>query len=260
MTLADLLLGRWEDTLPDYSSETFDAIITDPPYQITDEDNESTRKKLNGWSEGNMKPLGAGETMDWDYNFQNLPWLKEAYRVLKPGAAIVAFCDGKRPGELWDDMERAGFVGKQTLYWVKTNPPTNPRKNYQSGVETMVFARKPGKILFWNGGGASLNYWKGPIVHHKHRFHPTQKPVALFRWLLNLHVPQYGLFLDPFAGSGSSLVAGQELALRGLGIDADPRYRDSALDWLVRSHAELTKVPAATRIFKAPKVHPVLAP
>lgn len=54
--------------------------------------------------------------------------------------------------------------------------------------------------------------------------HPTVKPLALMRWLLTLVVPPGGVVLDPFAGSGSTLVAAAELGIEAIGIEQDAGY------------------------------------
>lgn len=54
--------------------------------------------------------------------------------------------------------------------------------------------------------------------------HPTVKPVALMRWLVRLVTPPGGLVLDPFAGSGSTLLAAGLEGFRGLGIEREPEY------------------------------------
>ncbi len=58
--------------------------------------------------------------------------------------------------------------------------------------------------------------------------HPTVKPLALMRWLTRLAVPEGGLVLDPFAGSGSSGIAAVLEGRRFLGIERDERYIDIA--------------------------------
>ena len=58
--------------------------------------------------------------------------------------------------------------------------------------------------------------------------HPTVKPVALMEYLLKLVVPPGGVVLDPFMGSGSTLVAAKAHGCRAIGIDLDPRYCEIA--------------------------------
>jgi len=59
------------------------------------------------------------------------------------------------------------------------------------------------------------------------KVHPTQKPVALMRWCLGflLNAPT---ILDPFMGSGTTLVACQKEGRAGIGIEKDPEYFDAA--------------------------------
>ncbi len=54
--------------------------------------------------------------------------------------------------------------------------------------------------------------------------HPTQKPLALMRWLVRLVTPPDGIVLDPFCGSGSTLVAAVEEGHGFVGIDLSPEY------------------------------------
>jgi site-specific DNA-methyltransferase (adenine-specific) len=62
--------------------------------------------------------------------------------------------------------------------------------------------------------------------------HPTVKPIALMEWLLKLVVPEGGLVLDPFCGSGTTLVAAKRLNIRAIGIDKDKHSLDIARERL----------------------------
>ena len=54
--------------------------------------------------------------------------------------------------------------------------------------------------------------------------HPTVKPLSLMRWLVRLVTPPGGLVLDPFVGSGTTLLAAREEGMRSIGIEKDMRY------------------------------------
>jgi site-specific DNA-methyltransferase (adenine-specific) len=62
----------------------------------------------------------------------------------------------------------------------------------------------------------------------QHNVHPTVKPIALMEHLLKLVVPPGGRVLDPFAGSGSTLIAAAALGLDAVGIEREPRYVEIA--------------------------------
>lgn len=62
----------------------------------------------------------------------------------------------------------------------------------------------------------------------KHRDHPTQKPVELLEWLIKYYSNEKDYVLDPTCGSGSTLVACQNLNRNGIGIELDPLYYNTA--------------------------------
>jgi len=63
---------------------------------------------------------------------------------------------------------------------------------------------------------------------HGHAVHPTQKPTGILRPLIESACPPGGTVLDPFAGSGSTLVAARECGRRAVGIEIDPGYAAAA--------------------------------
>lgn len=70
---------------------------------------------------------------------------------------------------------------------------------------------------YWNGGGKAT---EGGIK----RIHPTQKPVALMRWLIETYTTPEDLIIDPYAGSCATLLAARSLGRYALGIELDPQY------------------------------------
>jgi len=66
----------------------------------------------------------------------------------------------------------------------------------------------------------------GKPTNHPERqnFHPTVKPVALMRYLIRLVTPPNGTVLDPFAGSGTTLVAATHEQFHSIGIELTPDY------------------------------------
>jgi site-specific DNA-methyltransferase (adenine-specific) len=58
--------------------------------------------------------------------------------------------------------------------------------------------------------------------------HPTVKPIALMQWLCRLVTPPGGIVLDPFAGSGTTLVAALRCGFRAIGIEREAQYAEIA--------------------------------
>jgi site-specific DNA-methyltransferase (adenine-specific) len=65
--------------------------------------------------------------------------------------------------------------------------------------------------------------------------HPTVKPIKLMQYLCQLIVPPAGTVLDPFCGSGSTLVAATRLQMKGIGMDIDSHYCEIAKMKLTRT-------------------------
>lgn len=82
----------------------------------------------------------------------------------------------------------------------------------------------------WSSFNANAKYIELPPqgTTKEKRFHPTQKPVALYRWLLNNYAKSGDKILDTHAGSASSFVAAYEMSFDYIGFEIDKDYYDSA--------------------------------
>jgi site-specific DNA-methyltransferase (adenine-specific)/modification methylase len=83
--------------------------------------------------------------------------------------------------------------------------------------------------LAWTNFDANARVfdWTIAATNAERAGHPTQKPVALMEWCLGF-LPDAQTILDPFMGSGTTIVACQKLGRAGIGIELDPDYFDSA--------------------------------
>jgi len=83
------------------------------------------------------------------------------------------------------------------------------------------------------GVARMLRYmWNGMLQENmkdkEDRFHPTQKPVDLYRWILNKYAKRGDVILDTHAGSASSLIACRELGFKYVGFEIDDEYYTKA--------------------------------
>ena len=74
----------------------------------------------------------------------------------------------------------------------------------------------------------AFNFAHGQLASEG-KYHPTQKPVSLMEWCIRFLPPDCATILDPFAGSGTTLVAAKNEGRRAIGIEADERYCDVAV-------------------------------
>ena len=80
----------------------------------------------------------------------------------------------------------------------------------------------------WTSFNANAKIWKGTQIGDKKdpRFHPTQKPVALYEWIYKLFAKEGDKILDTHLGSGSSRIAAYNAGLDFTGIEIDKYYFD----------------------------------
>jgi site-specific DNA-methyltransferase (adenine-specific) len=202
--------------------DKIDLVLTDPPYGTKNGCGKVTKRR------NELVEFNVGE---WDTHLL-LDWIPMAMELLKNGHWFICFTDNLEVKSVWDEISKCGGNGKQIFFWIKTNPPPQPRMNFRSGVESVVCATK-GAVRAWNGGGVTLNYLPTPIVTASTRtVHPTEKPVTLFSHLIRLTTNECDTILDPFLGSGTALVAAKNLGRRGIGIEQDENYCEIAVDRL----------------------------
>lgn len=192
-------------TLP---SESVDAVITDPPYGIDYQSGH--RYKLA------ELPKIANDERPFVW------WLYDAFRVLKEGGAVLCFCRWDVQEVFRLAMEWAGFTIKSQVIW--------DRQSHGMGDLKAAFA--PNHDVIWFGvkgrfefpGKRPQSVVRSTRLSGLDLVHPNEKPVNLMRWCVESVTPKGGTVLDPFAGSGSTLVAAVENGYSAIGIELDANY------------------------------------
>lgn len=199
-------------------SEIFDAIITDPPYNISRDNNFNTMGRAG---------IDFGE---WDKEFDILNWIPNAVKLLKKGGNIIIFNDWKNLGDIAKVLEANGCIIKDMIRWVKSNPmPRNRDRRFITDYEVAIWAVKDGDK--WAFNRISEKYERpeiqGGLTSSTEKIngsHPTQKPVYVMKWLVERLSNPEDLILDPFMGSGSTGIACIDLSRKFVGIELDEVY------------------------------------
>ena len=197
----------------------FDAIITDPPYNISKANNFSTMKtKRQGVD------FGA-----WDKNFDPCAWLNFYAPLVSKNGCLVIFCSYLFVSFIAQKLEKLGFDVKDILRWEKTNPmPRNTNRRYVLDCELALWAVKKGAKWTFNKPH-NLPYlrakFKTAVVSGVEKLgHPTQKSLKLMREIVEIHTNAGDLICDPFMGSGTTGVACKELNRRFVGVERELEY------------------------------------
>jgi len=217
--MINLQQGDCLELMKDIPDDTGDAVITDPPYNISRE---------NHFSSMGRSGIDFGE---WDKGFDQVSYLSEVFRVLKKGGTAVIFNSQQNVGLLNDYADEHDLLFKDVIYWIKSNPmPRNRDRRYITSVENAVTIVKKGKK--WTFNRQRSNYENGlfkyPSVSSKERIHPTQKPVQLMEDLVRIHSNENDVILDPFLGSGSTGIACVNTNRSFIGMEVNEEYFNKA--------------------------------
>lgn len=184
-------------TLPDKS---IDYIISDPPYGIGESKgkNKSRSKLAIARDYGNK---------DWDSNRIDKEFIDDILRISKyqiifGGNYYADLLPASSCWIVWDKNNGNNDFADCELAWTSFNTAIRKFK------------------YTWNG---MLQEYMGA---KEKRYHPTQKPLPLMKWIIERYTTTESIIFDPFMGSGTTLVAAKELGRKYIGIDIDPEYVD----------------------------------
>lgn len=212
-----LILGDMRDVLPQLDVRA-DLIVTDPPYLLNSGGNA---QETMGGIFSHAKYANTGALMDV------LPWHEMGgplFRACAKDADCYVMANDKNVIQAGNAFMGAGWELHNLLVWDKARATRN--RWYMKNLEFTLY--------FWKGNAddrkindcGSKQLFK--LNEPRHSEHPTEKPVALFSHYI-LNSSQKGdLVLDPFMGSGSTLVAAAQTGRHAIGIEKKPMWFDVA--------------------------------
>ena len=187
-----LILGNCLEVMPQLG--VVDAVVTDPPYGIGADEAAAKNKGKWGWTD-------FGESQ-WD-------------RERPPPVAFECILSIARQQIIWGGN-----------YFADLLPPSMRWLVWDKGQRNFSLADFE---MAWTSQQKAARAFDYPraLALKDGKQHPTQKPVALMEWCLGF-LPDAKTILDPFMGSGTTLVACQRMGRQGTGIELDPEYFDIA--------------------------------
>ena len=233
------------EVMKDIPSESVDLIVTDCPYKIISGGItiEERKDELSGIFQKRAKSDGTNCSNKWlkkdenaiisaskngtMFTYNNITfkeWLPEIYRVLKNKAHCYIMINSRNLKDLQVEAEKVGFKFQNLLVWDKGN--VTPNQYYMGGYELILMLRKGGAKPINNMG--TSNIIKIPNIIGKKQ-HPTEKPIRLMEILIENSSKEGNLVLDPFMGSGSTILAAIKNNRRFIGIEKEKNYYDIAL-------------------------------
>lgn len=225
--------GDCLEILPAIPAESVDLIFADPPYFLS---NGGITCHAGRMVSVNKGPWDKSRGPDANHQF-NRAWLAACQRVLKPNGAIWVSGTAHVIHSVGFAMQQLGFKLLNDISWVKPNPPPNLSCRYFThATETIIWAARDKKSRHTfhyklmkeaNRGKQMKSVWEiKPPEPWEKRFgkHPTQKPVALLERILLASSNEGDLVLDPFLGSGTTLLAAFRLRRHALGCELSAEF------------------------------------
>lgn len=219
-----IYLGDCNSLLPELQPETIDLILTDPPYGVAYQSAHRTRTPRFDEIAGDY----------WNQEF-NRKWIESSSRLLVRNGALVLFASDHHLGHFRDLLALSGLNVKRSLVW---------RKNaWTSGDLDADFGHQTEFIVHAHNGRRKLqppresNVLAFDRVPPNNLVHPTEKPELLIMYLLRKFDGRS--ILDPFMGSGTTLLAARRLQRRAIGIELEERYCEIAARRLESQSATL---------------------
>ena len=195
-----------------------DMVFTDPPYNVNY--GATMKDKLRGKN----RPIKNDNLGD---GFE--PFLRDSCaNILAVTKGAVYICmSSSELATLQKVFREAGGHWSTFVIWAK-NTFTIGRSDYQRQYEPILYGWKEGTDHYWCGARDQGDVWfvKKPVAND---LHPTMKPVELIERAIRNSSKSRDTILDPFGGSGSTLIACEKSGRQGRMIELEPKYSDVAI-------------------------------
>ncbi len=194
--LTTIYHGECKKIIRQLSLAAIDCVVTDPPYGIK----TATKYRSDGRGP------------------RDFPAIRGDNKFFEPGFLLLF------PKVIIFGANYFGARLPTTASWIIWDKREGPWHNYQADCEiAWTNLKGPARIFRHLWSGACRASERG-----EKRVHPTQKPVALMQYCIERCAPE-GVVLDPYMGSGSTLLAARRLGIPAIGIDLAKPYCEAAV-------------------------------
>lgn len=211
-----------------------DLVVTDPPYRITSRGNCGN---AGGMFKNDLTLQGKIFSNN-DIDIED--YLPEFYRVLKQDTHCYIMCNNTNLIHFFKVINDSEFHFVKNLIWNKQNKIMGTF--YMSCFEYIIMLRKGGQRPINECGTSDI--LTVPNIKDKdsrgNNIHDSQKPIPLMEVLIRNSSNPSEIILDPFAGSGSTLLAARKLNRHYIGYEIDKEYYNKACKRIENERRQLT--------------------
>ena len=201
--------------------EMADMVVTDPPYNVAYEGGTKDALKIENDS------LSNDDFYKFLYDFYTA-----LSTAVKKGAAIYVWHASSEIINFAKAFVDAGWLLKQQLIWVKSSMVMG-RQDYQWKHEPCLYGWLKGDSHKWYSDRKQTTVieWDKPSRNGEH---PTMKPIGLFSYQIENSSKQGDIVIDAFGGSGTTMVACEQLKRKSRLIEYDPKYCQVIVDRMLK--------------------------
>lgn len=220
------------------------AIIADPPYCSGGTAREATGKTpaqkyvLSGVAL--ERPDFGGDQRDQDsFRLWCAHWMRLAQRIAKPRCYLSAFIDVRNLAPMIQAVQMGGWRFTDVIPWDKTLGGSRPSKGWFRKQAEFAVIGTLGSLGSEQGreGKCHDGIFRAPRTPAEKARHMHAKPLSVMKGLMGpaADIGAKAVILDPFVGSGSTLLAARELGLQCIGIEQEAENIERAIEALVGS-------------------------
>lgn len=220
-----------------YSIPKAQLIIADIPYNLgTNAYGSSPLWYVGGDNKNGESELAGKQFFDTDKNFRVPEFMHFASRMLRPepkskgeAPCMIVFCSFEQQFPLIEEARKHGFKNYINLVFRKSTSPQVLKANMRvvGNAEYALILYRDKLPKFNNHGRMVMNIIDWIPDRRTPKVHPTQKPVPVLERLIDLFTDPGDVVIDPCAGSGSTLVAAENLNRRGYGFEIKKEFCSS---------------------------------
>ena len=203
--------GNCYELLKNIEPGSIDLILTDPPY-VLNSGKSATFKGVKIYGSKKFEEICNGYDID---GFLNL-----CQRVCKKMNCFV-FCSNAQVADIINWCNDRGYYST-ILIWFKLNAIPFCKSSWKPDIEFIIHIREQGAYFQGNSKLCSKVY--SSCTNFSQYGHPTEKPIRLLSKLISVASKEGDLILDPFLGSGSTLIAAKKLNRRCFGFEIKEEY------------------------------------
>ena len=194
-----------------------DMVFTDPPYNIA-----SDSKNFAADCSKSMQDLSNAE---WDKDFNILDALGSLFTVLSDNVSVYICTSHFLAGQIWEWMK--GWANHYSYcVWSKPNPmPSLTKRHWTWNTELICYGTRGKHTFNFPEEGHALSTWT-ITKRNGNTGHPTEKPVEVPAMAVSHSSKQNDIVVDLFGGSGSTLIACEQLNRKCFMCELDPHYCD----------------------------------